>query len=155
MKKPNLSGQSSLAKLFYCIALLSMSLQSAAAGDLSKSSPTGSIFQGLFGLVVVLATIVFVAWLVKRIGPGANNNPAVVRIVGGVSVGNRERVVVVEVADRWIVVGVAPGQVNSLANVEIGTVSIPQGSSMQEHPSQAMHPFAKWLKQAINQSDRK
>ena len=43
-----------------------------------------------------------------------------IKVVGGVSVGTRERVVVLEVAGRWLVVGVAAGQVNAIADIEKG-----------------------------------
>src|SRR5450830_399046 len=76
------------------------------------SSATGSVFTMLLGLVAVLALMVSLGWLFK--GAGSN---AVAKIIGGVSVGTRERVLVVEVADQWIVVGVAPGRVNTLATM--------------------------------------
>ncbi len=56
----------------------------------------------LLGLAVVLVVMVLITWLVKRLMPGVREK--FVRIVGGVSVGSRERVVVLEVAGRWIVV---------------------------------------------------
>jgi flagellar protein FliO/FliZ len=85
-------------------------------------SPTGGVLKMVMGLAVVLAVMALITWVLKRMMPGAGGQQSVVRIVGGVSVGSRERVVVVEVADRWIVVGVAPGQVNGIANLEIGAV---------------------------------
>lgn len=53
----------------------------------------------------------------KRLGSGRLSPGSVVKIIGGVSVGNRERVMVLEVADEWIVIGVAPGQVITLTQM--------------------------------------
>jgi len=61
-----------------------------------------------------------VTWALKRMMPGIGGQQSAVRIVGGVSVGSRERIVVLEVAGRWLVVGVAPGRVNAIANLDIG-----------------------------------
>jgi flagellar protein FliO/FliZ len=97
------------------------------------------------------------AWLLKRVLPGAGGQQSVVRIVGGVSVGSRERVVVVEVADRWLVVGVAPGQINAIANLDIGTVKFSEqmteiSPSVNNQLSPALNaltqPFSQWLKKS-------
>jgi len=99
----------------------------------------------LFGLVVVLALMAALAWLFKRSGlaKGIGGN-AVAKIIGGVSVGTRERVMVIEVADQWIVVGVAPGRVNTLATMP-----------RQEPPAAAAGNtpaanFSSWLKHTID-----
>ncbi|ASU38289.1 flagellar biosynthetic protein FliO [Herbaspirillum sp. meg3] len=107
-------------------------------------STTGSIFTMLFGLIAVLALMVGIAWLFKRSGlaPNTNGN-AVAKIIGGVSVGTRERVMVIEVADQWIVVGVAPGRVNTLA-------TMPRQEHVAAPASTASANFASWLKQTID-----
>ena len=57
------------------------------------------------------------AWLLKRFARGSWSLPAgAIKVIGGVAVGQRERVVVVEVGGTWLVVGVAPGQVRALAH---------------------------------------
>lgn len=158
MQPPNSPRLSRLTKLF-SMTWLFMNMHAAVAADsrpastlASTPSPGAGILQVILGLLTVLAVMALVTWLVKHIGAGINNNPAVARIVGGVSVGSRERVVVIEIADRWIVVGVAPGQLNSLANLEIGAaIKLEQGAAL-DNPAPALHPFAKWLKQAINKS---
>ncbi len=71
----------------------------------------------MLGLAVVLALMFAVAWVMKRMGVARPGNTQIIRVVGGTNVGNREKVVVVEIGDQWIVVGVAPGRVNSLATL--------------------------------------
>ncbi|HAN55494.1 MAG TPA: flagellar assembly protein FliO, partial [Betaproteobacteria bacterium] len=65
-----------------------------------------------------------------------------VRVVGGVSVGGRERVLIVEVADQWIVVGVAPGRVNALA-------TMPRQENDVLTTAPAAQNFSSWLKQTM------
>ena len=74
-------------------------------------------------------------------GTGGAN---VARVVGGVNVGNRERVLVVEVADQWIVVGVAPGRVNALSTMP------KQDNAPTSQPLPEQKNFATWLKQTID-----
>lgn len=121
----------------------------AWAAEAAAPSPTGGLFRMLLGLIAVLAVMALIVWAMKRFTPGSLGQASVVSIVGGVSVGTRERVVVVEVADRWLVVGVAPGQISSLANLDAGTASAEVAAGIaSEQPGLPLHPFAKWLKQA-------
>jgi len=118
-----------------------------AAPQSAATASAGGFFQVLLGLVLVLALLGAIAWMLKRFNLARIAGNAPVKIVGGVSVGNRERVVVVEVADQWIVVGVAPGQVNALT-----TLARPENAGMlaaQTQP-QAGENFAAWLKQKID-----
>ena len=92
----------------------------------SKESalPTGSLvtepvsttqyLQMVLGLLLVLGVIFSIAWLIRRMGQFAGPANAQVKILGGVNVGQREKVVVIQIADTQLVIGVAPGQVNTL-----------------------------------------
>lgn len=116
-------------------------------------SPTGSALRMVFGLALVLAVMALVAWLIKRMLPVAGGQNSSIRIVGGVSVGSRERVVVLEVAGRWLVVGVAPGQVSAIANIEAvtsdATVNVVAGTVAETMPLQFNNPgFSQWLKKS-------
>ncbi|MBC7503255.1 MAG: flagellar biosynthetic protein FliO [Herminiimonas sp.] len=103
-------------------------------------------FQMMFGMFVVLALLFGITWMLKKYGPVKSGNSTTVKIVGGISVGNRERIVVVEVADQWIVVGVAPGRVSTLSTMpkQDGVVTV----AADTKPPQKN--FAAWLKQTID-----
>jgi flagellar protein FliO/FliZ len=79
-------------------------------------SPLGadSLLSTVGGLLLVLAIIVGGAWLFKRYGQMPMGGKGMVRVIGGASVGTRERVVVVEVENQRLLLGVAPGQVRTL-----------------------------------------
>lgn len=74
--------------------------------------------RGLAALAVVLAVLLALPWLFKKLFGRKLMGGSVAKIIGGVSLGTRERLVVIEVGGRWIVVGVAPGRVSALANIE-------------------------------------
>jgi flagellar protein FliO/FliZ len=132
------------------LAMLSLGPNLALSAEVAAVSPTGGVLKMLIGLAVVLAVMALITWALKRMVPGVGNKQSVIRIVGGVSVGSRERVVVLEVAGRWIVVGVAAGQVSSLANLESGAnnlaESIPMGRGMTDSGNNGFsNTFAAWL----------
>ena len=66
------------------------------------------------GLVLVLVAIGVTAWLMRqffRIQPGLHGQ---LRILSGVSMGPRERVVLLQVGETQLLIGVAPGRIQTL-----------------------------------------
>ncbi len=87
---------------------------SAPVASAGSAVPATGLIQVVVGLILVLAVIAVAAWLVRRLSLAAGAGSGPVRVVGGAAVGQRERVVVVEVDGTWLVLGVAPGQVRAL-----------------------------------------
>jgi flagellar protein FliO/FliZ len=109
----------------------------------------GSIFTMLLALAATLAMIAVVAWLMKRLPQRAFGAPALLKVISSVAVGARERVVVVEAGDTWLVLGVAPGCVNALHQLPRQEANADANKSVP--PAQR---FAGWLKNAIEQRNR-
>jgi len=84
------------------------------AAALASNSSWGVLFQGLLGLLLVLAVMAGFFWFLRRLSPGQTGAQGAVKVVGGVMVGPRERVVVLEIGETWLLVGVGGGQVSPL-----------------------------------------
>ena len=80
---------------------------------LAATDPAGSMLTVLLSLALILGGFVAVAWFVRRYLPGMGAQGAV-KVVGTTAVGARERVVVVEVDDTWLLLGVGGGNVRLL-----------------------------------------
>jgi len=112
----------------FALAHLLSSMQDAAASATAASSGAGAgagvaaggVVQVVLGLAAVLAMVGGAAWLLKRFSGIRGSGSGVIRIIGGASVGQRERIVLVEVAGTWLLVGVAPGQVRTLHTMPKG-----------------------------------
>lgn len=138
-----------MQRLFPSLLLLATGpawTQPASAPAIQTTS-TGMIMQAIFGLAIVLGLLVGAAWLLKRFNPVMAGQAGQVRIVGGVSVGSRERVIVVEVADQWIVVGVAPGSVNALSTLPRQETPPSDATT----PNENNRSFSSWLKHSMEQ----
>ena len=106
-------------------ALAGLSTLAAAAGTPEAApvvSTAGSLIQVFIGLVAVLFLIAGAAWIAKRLGVTQMGASNLLRVVSTASVGTRERVVVVEIGESWLVVGVAPGSVNALMTLPKGNL---------------------------------
>ncbi len=68
-------------------------------------------------LLLVIAAIPLLLWLVKRISqlPAANSGP--LTLAASIAVGPRERIAVVKVDEKWLLVGITAGSINTLAEL--------------------------------------
>jgi flagellar protein FliO/FliZ len=92
--------------------------RAAPAASAPEPVGVGGMFQVLLGLLAVLAMIVGAAWLARRVGGFNVGASGALRIIGGLSMGPRERVVLVQVGERQLLLGVAPGRVSTLHVLE-------------------------------------
>jgi flagellar protein FliO/FliZ len=97
-----------MARLVAAAALLLISSPALAASDTA-----GNVMTVLLSLALILGGFVALAWLARRYLPGMGAQGAV-KVVGTTAVGTRERVVVVEVDDTWLLLGVGGGNVRLL-----------------------------------------
>jgi flagellar protein FliO/FliZ len=126
--------------------------QMSFPGPAAQTAPAaGSLLQTVLSLLFVLALLGGLAWFMKRFGPRAAGGSAHLRVVGALSLGGRERVMVVEVAGQWIVVGASPGRVNLLASMPRQEGAEPAAPLAAGLPS----GFAEWLKQTIDKRNAK
>ncbi|GAB6040229.1 flagellar biosynthetic protein FliO [Endothiovibrio diazotrophicus] len=99
-----------------------------AAEGRTKASPAparvadplaaGSVLNVVLSLLMVLAAIWGVAWVVRRMSLFQAPAGGALRLLGGLAVGQRERVVLVQVGDTQLLIGVAPGEVRALHVLE-------------------------------------
>ncbi len=119
----------------------------AAALAADPTPGPAGMLQMLPGLGLVLALILVLAWLAKRSGVGRAAIGGALFIVADKSVGARERVVVVEIAGQWLVLGVAPGQVRTLTQM-----ARPEQTGADAPEGVAKPPFAAWLERALKKT---
>ncbi len=105
---------------------------------------SGSVLQVVLSLLLVLAAVVLVGWILKRISLPQQSAGNALKVISGVAVGQRERIVLVEVHDTWLVVGVAPGQVNALHTMPKGSLPTIQRAITDDDSK-----FQSWLKQMM------
>ncbi len=117
--------------------------QSVSAGE---SMSMGYLGQLVVGLLVVLLCIVALAWLAKRFNRLQSTSDGSLRVIGGLSMGARERIVLVQVGDSQLLLGVAPGRVNTL---HVLAEKASHGQDPQGDRGQATAGFAENLATAL------
>lgn len=99
------------------------------------------------GLVIVLVMIFLLAWLARNymgFNPSSNTS---LKPLAGVLVGQKERVVLMQVGERQILIGVAPGQINLLHVIE-------KGDEVTVAVENSLSPFAEKLKRSLGRFEK-
>lgn len=130
-----------LLRFFFLIFPLAANATETAAPAVSA----GTYVQTGLALSLIVALLIGTAWLAKKISGGKSFGQGGIKIVGGVTLGPRERIVLLEVGDEWIVVGIVPGQIRTLHRLEKGTTLDAEGLAVS-----AEKPFTQWL-QAVTE----
>lgn len=120
----------------------SASATSYTAGAAQPASLLAYSLQTLLVLLFIIALIVFAARLLRRFSLSPTGASSHLRVVSGVMVGQRERVVVVECGETWLVLGVAGQTINVLH-----TLPRPADAPKVEAPAMA---FPDWLRRALD-----
>lgn len=90
----------------------------AASGSVPAGVSAGSLLQVTLGLLVVLLVIIGIAWILRRYGRFQSSASGSLKIMGGLSIGPRERVVLLQVGEEQLLIGVAPGRVQALHHLK-------------------------------------
>ncbi len=103
------------AAFLFAVALPAAAFGSEAAGyQGSQVISLGGLLQMATGLVLVLLLIFAAAWFAKRFGRFQGVSTDRLRLMGGVHLGNRERIILLQAEDVRLVVGVSPGCIRTL-----------------------------------------
>lgn len=134
------------------IAAMLAFLPNIAAAQSNANSATTGLIQIVAALGVVIAVMLAMAWFMKRFGGLSPLQKMPMKVISAISVGNRERVVVVEVADQWLVLGVTSQQITSLSTLpkqEIIAFAESHDGGTMPHSK-----FTDWLKASIEKRKR-
>lgn len=98
------------ALYFACLRVHAQTSADSASDTLGGAN----LMQGMLSLVAVIATILVLAWIARRFMQGVGVQSSVFRVVASHALGPRERLVLIQVGEKQVLLGVAPGQVSSL-----------------------------------------
>jgi len=103
--------------------------------------PASTYVQATLALLLILGLLFGTAWAARKLSGGKGFGQGGMKIVGGVALGPRERIVLVEVGDSWLVIGIVPGQIRTLHQLPKGTMA-----DANTVVGNTEAPFAQWLK---------
>lgn len=86
----------------------------AAATSLAEGSMSGQLVQVLLGLLLVIGLIFVLAWALKRMQQLGPRSGQAIKLVASQALGPRDRLVLVQVGNEQILLGLSPGRISAL-----------------------------------------
>ena len=110
---------------FLCLFFITFTALAAPAVIGSKSVDplsTANLTQWTVGLMFVLLLIIAVAWFAKRFTGFGSAQAGQLKVLSGVSLGGREKAVLIRAGKQHLLLGIAPGRVVTLHTFEEGDI---------------------------------
>lgn len=79
---------------------------------------SGDIVVWSIGLLIVLSVFFLCVWGVRKLGGLTAGGAEKMRVVGGLSLGMREKVILLQVGKKQLILGVTPGRIETLHVLE-------------------------------------
>lgn len=111
-----------------------------AADAAAPGIGAGTYLQATFALLLIVGLLFAATWAARKVSGGKRFGQGNLRVISGIALGPKERIVLVEVEEQWLVIGIVPGQIRTLHTLPKG--STPTAGNAAEG---ALPAFADWL----------
>ena len=115
--------------LFFSSPLYALEQNAAAAADPFSAS---YLFKLVAVMGFILLLIFALAWMMKKMQLTQNSQNGLINIVAAISVGQRDRIALIQVGEEQILVGLTPGKIEKLHQLK-QPIKLPQ----QDAPAQS------------------
>lgn len=120
-------------------------MASAAAPAVSASGSFGELLRVVLSLIAVVVMILAVGWLTRRMQARVRPGGQRVRCLETLGVGVKEKVLLLEVGERQLLVGASPAGLRTLMVLDERLPPPPQ-ASMSAVPANFRDVLAQWRK---------
>jgi flagellar protein FliO/FliZ len=121
----------------------------AAAATANDPGAPVNLAQITLSLLLIVGLLVGASVLFKKFGLNRmiNHGALPIKVIGATSLGANQRLIVIEVGEQWIVLGVTPQQINHIT-------SLPR-QAMPDSNADGKPPFANWMHSALEKYNAK
>ncbi|WP_159569833.1 MULTISPECIES: flagellar biosynthetic protein FliO [unclassified Limnobacter] len=96
-----------------------------AATSAADNPMTGHLLQTTLGLLFVVVLLLALVWLLKRMGIGnQQRRGGFYKVLASSALGPREKIVLVEIGDTWLVLGMTSSSINTLHSMPAGSIEL-------------------------------
>jgi len=139
-----------LLNLYACLNFALASTEATRA--IHKTVGASEVLRWSSALILVLMLFFLCVWLLRKT-TGMNSATAnQMRVIGGLSLGAKERVVLLQVGSKQILLGVAPGRIDTLHVLEGEDCLLIQDN--KSHQQEKGNTFAAKLMQVMQANNR-
>lgn len=103
--------------VLFCLVVQNYSVSAGLTSDKAadvKTIATGDLLSWSIGLVIVLGLFFLLVWVMKKLSGGSVAGSGQMQVLGGLSLGMREKIVLLKVGKQQLILGVSPGHIEKL-----------------------------------------
>lgn len=126
-----------------------MPASTPAVAAVGSGLPAAGLGQTAFALLAVIALIFALAWLLRRVQGMRPGGRGALQLQGGLQVGTRERVLLLKAGETHLLIGVAPGRVQTLHVFDKPPVGEADATAAPQAPN-----FSELLNKALGRETR-
>lgn len=104
------------------------------AAETGANVPSASFFQAFLALAFIVGLLFLLAFLGRKVLGGKGFGQGGLRLLGGIALGPRERIVLVDVGETLLVVGIVPGQIRTLHRMPKSETHLKDAQNAPPHP---------------------
>ncbi|HOI51217.1 flagellar biosynthetic protein FliO [Azonexus caeni] len=124
-------------------------LPALAAETAAPGISSGTYVQATLALIFIVGLLFLATWAARKVSGGKRFGQGNMRVISGIALGPKERIVLVEVEEQWLVIGIVPGQIRTLHTLPKGVAEKASGDGQ----APATPPFADWLQRIRERRD--
>ena len=133
-------------KLIPFLSLLALGGVSQAA-EVTDSPASVNLMQVTFSLLLVVGLLIGFAVLAKKFGINRMQSGGFpVKVIGAMSIGTNQRLMIIEVGEEWILLGITPQHITTITSMP--RQETPPGTA----PAQQ---FSSWMQSALEKYNAK
>jgi|GEM_PF-5985977 len=108
----------------------------------ANTAVPGSVVRIVVSLILIVGLMIVLAVIFKKFGLNRMQSGLPVKVIGAISVGNNQRIMIIEAGEEWIVLGVTPQNISTIT-------SMPRQENNNTIVSADNPNFPAWMKRAF------
>ncbi len=100
-----------------------LALEKTAPATATDPFAAAYVFKLIAVMGFILVLIFALAWMMKKMQLNPNARNGLIQIISAISVGQRDRIALIQVGDEQILVGLSPGRIEKLHHLETPLVA--------------------------------
>lgn len=142
-------------KILFCGLLLAAPLIGWGAETGVRPSGAAALLQTLVGLGVVIGLILTLAWVSRRLSGGKFGNTSFMKVLAVQPLGAREKIILVDVAGKQMMLGVTPGRIVTLHVFDEAVLPAPNvGEQRTNLAARSPTEFSRKLQEFLSQGSK-
>jgi flagellar protein FliO/FliZ len=133
----------------FCSPLLQAAEATTEVAKVEPGVSSAGMFQAFLALAFIVGLLFVLAFVARKFLSGNAFGQGKLKLLGGLALGPRERIVLVQAGDDLLVVGIVPGQIRTLHKMKAEALDADENATPPAAPLSSRPPLAQSFAQIL------